>query len=130
MNKLFQKIAAMKRAANKTILPNNELIKSINLVRLELLAIQKELRGNPVKGEVGEKSNPTANDAANLSWRAFGNTYGPTGTQKKFLNRVNVQLNKVKSKLSAVVETTMPAIEKSLQEAGAPWVEGQGLIKN
>jgi hypothetical protein len=125
----LHKIAAMKRAANKTSLPNNELITAINLARLELLAIQKELRGDPVKGQVGEKSNPTANDAASLSWRAFGNTYGPTGTQKKFLNRVTSQLKKVKSKLSNVVENTMPSIEKSLQEADAPWIEGQGLIK-
>ena len=130
MNKLFQKIAAMKRAANKTTAPNDVLLNDINTARIELLSIQKELRGDPVKGEVGEKSNPTANDGGSIPWRAFGNTYGPTGTHKKLLSRVKSQLSKVKSKLTVVSENTIPKIEESLQEAGAPWIEGQGLIQN
>lgn len=129
MSQQLLKIAAMKRAANKTTAPNDALLKEINSARLELLAIQKEFRGDPVKGEVGEKSNPTASDGAGIPWRAFGNTYGPTGTHKKLLARVTSQLSKVKAKLSTVVENTMPSIEKQLQKAGAPWIEGQGLIK-
>ena len=86
--------------------------------------------GDPVKGQVGEKSNPTANDGGGISWRAFGNTYGPTGTHRGLLNRVKSQLSKVKAKLRTVSENTLPGIERRLQQAGAPWIEGQGLIKN
>lgn len=130
MNQQMQKISAMKRAANKTTAPNDALLQDINTARLELLAIQKELRGDRVKGEVGEKSDPTANNGSSISWRAFGNTYGPTGTHKEFLNRVKSQLRKVKAKLKKVSENTLPNIERRLQQAGAPWIEGQGLIKN
>ena len=130
MTKQLQKVAAMKRAANKTTAPNDALLRDINAARLQLLAIQKELSGDPVKGEIGEKSNPTANDGSGLSWRAFGNTYGPTGTHKALLERVKSQLQKVKAQLKTVSETTLPAIERRLKTAGAPWIEGQGLIND
>ena len=43
---------------------------------------------------------------------------------------LNRDLQKVKSKLTVVSENRIPKIEESLQEAGAPWIEGQGLIQN
>ena len=88
------------------------------------------MRGHPVKREIGERSHPTANDGRGIAWRAFGNTYGPTGNHKNLLKRVKSQLVRVKSKLRNVAEMTMPAIERKLQAAGAPWIEGQGIIKN
>jgi len=130
MRQQMQKIAAIRRAANKTTAPNDVLLQDINTARLRLLAIQKELQGHPVKSEIGERSNPTANNGNSIAWRAFGNTYGPTGTHKAFLERVKSQLVQVKNKLKSISETTLPAIERRLQQAGAPWIEGQGLIKN
>ncbi|WP_299839528.1 glycosyl hydrolase [uncultured Tenacibaculum sp.] len=130
MRKLLQKISAMKRAAHKTTGPNDALLKDINKVRLDLLAIQKELGGDPVKDLIGEKSNPNAGEGASISWRAFTSTYGPTGTHKGFLRRVKSQLQKVKTKLNTVLNTSMPGIERRLKQAGAPWIEGQGLINN
>ena len=83
-----------------------------------------------VKDEIGEKSNPSANDGYGISWRALGNTYGPTGTHKGLLKRVKSQLRQVKSKLKVVSKNTIPAIESRLKAAGAPWIEGQGLIED
>ena len=130
MTKQLQKVAAMKRAANKTTAPNDQLLKDINEARVQLLAIEKELRGSRVKDEIGERSHPTASDGAGLSWRAFGNTYGPTGTHKALLQRVKSQLKDVKADLKSMSETALPAIEQRLKAAGAPWIEGQGLIEN
>ncbi|MGV6832221.1 MAG: VPS10 domain-containing protein [bacterium] len=130
MNSQLQKVAAMKRAANKTTAPNDALLKEINDARLRLLAIEKELRGDSVKGEIGEKSNPTPNDASRLGWSGFSNTYGPTGNMKGALTRAKNQLQDIKANLSGISNSTLPALERRLQQAGAPWIEGQGLIKN
>ena len=89
-----------------------------------LLDIEKELQGDKVKGEVGERSNPNASEGSSLSWRAFGNTYGPTEEHKAFLSRVQSQLKKVKAKLLPIVNSTLPALENDLKKAGAPWIEG------
>ncbi|MEO0504588.1 MAG: glycosyl hydrolase [Bacteroidota bacterium] len=126
----MQKIGAMKRAANKTVENNDGLVESINAARLTLLDLKKELSGDSVKGEIGERSNPTPNDGNRVVWGSFFNTYGPTGTHKAALSRAKKQLQQVKSSLNTVVENTLPGIENRLKQAGAPWIEGQGLIKN
>ena len=130
MNRQLQKIGAMKRAANKTTASNDVLLQQINTARLHLLAIQKELSGNPVKGEVGERSNPTPNDANRLAFSALSNTYGPTGNQKASFNRAKKQLQGIKTNLKTIINGTIPGIEQGLKQAGAPWIEGQGLIGN
>ena len=129
MTNSIQRVAAMKRAANKTTAPNDVLLKQINDVRLNLMAVQKELRGHPVKSEIGERSNPTPNDGNRILFSGLSNTYGPTGNQKASFNRAKKQLQGIKSNLQSIINI-LPAIERSLQQAGAPWIEGQGLIKN
>jgi hypothetical protein len=61
---------------------------------------------------------------------ALRNTYGPTGNKKAAFNRAKKQLSDIKSQLKTIVDTTIPAIEQDLKKAGAPYIEGQGLIKN
>ena len=124
-----QKVNAMLRAFNKATSPSNALYSRLNDVKIALLDIDKELHGNPVKGEIGERNNPTASDGNSLG-RFLGNTYGPTDEHKGLLNRVQGQLQQVKAKLQPIIDSTLPALESDLKKAGAPWVEGQGLIKN
>jgi photosystem II stability/assembly factor-like uncharacterized protein len=125
-----QTVNAMLRALNKATSPSDDLYKRLNDSKIALLDIDKELNGNSVKDEIGERSNPTASDGNSLGWRALGNTYGPTDEHKGLLSRVQNQLKKVKAKLTPIVDTTLPGLEDDLKKTGAPWVEGQGLIKN
>jgi len=121
---------AMLRALNKAPQPNKEVFKKLNEIKIMLLTIDKELNGNSVKDEIGERSNPTASDGGSLGWTAFGNTYGPTDEHKGFLNRVKIQLKKVKKQLNPIVNATIPSLRKELVKTGAPWIEGQGLIQD
>jgi hypothetical protein len=94
------------------------------------LTIEKELRGNKIKGEIGERSNPTPNDANRIGRMALSNTYGPTGNHRAALNRAKKQLSGIKSQLQNVTSNVFPTLEQELKKAGAPWIEGQGLIKD
>ncbi|NQY07160.1 MAG: glycosyl hydrolase, partial [Flavobacteriaceae bacterium] len=127
MTNQIQKVGAMKRAANKTTAPNDALLKDINAARLSLLAIQKELSGDPVKDQVGENSAPTPNNGNRVAFSALSNTYGPTGNQMASFNRAKNQLQGIKAKLKSAANT-LSSIETRLRQAGAPWIEGQGLI--
>jgi hypothetical protein len=130
MSKSLDLVDAMKRAANKTTQSNTEILKKIHDVRMKLLEIQKELSGHPIKEEIGENSNPTPNDARSIAFSVANSTYGPTGTHKATLNRASKQLSELKLKLKTVTNSVIPAIENDLKAAGAPWIEGQGLIDN
>jgi len=125
-----QTVDAMLRALNKATTPSNDIYKRLHDAKNVLLDIEKEFEGDKVKDEVGERSNPTASDGNAIGWRTLGNTYGPTEEHQAFLSRVKSQLKKVKAKLQPIIETTLPALENDLKTSGAPWIEGQGLIKN
>jgi photosystem II stability/assembly factor-like uncharacterized protein len=125
-----QTVEAMLRALNKATSPSDALFKRLNDAKIILLDLDKELHGDNVKGEIGERSNPTASDGNSLGWRALGNTYGPTDEHKSLLGRVQRQLKRVKAKLLHIINSTLPELESALKKTGAPWVEGQGLIKN
>ena len=124
----LQMVDAMLRALNKASSPSDDLFKRLNDTRIALLDIDKEFHGDPVKGEIGERSNPTASDGGLA--RALRNTYGPTDEQHGLLVRFQNQLKKVKAKLLPIVNSTLPSLESDLKKTGAPWIEGQGLIKN
>jgi len=124
-----QTVDAMIRALNKATSPSDELFKRLNDAKIALLDIDKELHGDDLKGEIGERSNPTASEGNSLGW-TLGNTYGPTDEHKGLLSRVQSQLKQVKAKLEPIMNSTLPGLENDLKKTGAPWIEGQGLIKN
>jgi len=130
LSKQLLLIDAMKRAADKSINPTNELIEKIHNARKQLLDIDKELTGDKTRGEIGERSNPTPFDGDFIGVAASQTTYGPTATHRAAVNRAKNQLFEIKAKLNAVVKNLLPVIEQDLKKAGAPWIEGQGLIKN
>ncbi|NNK88060.1 MAG: glycosyl hydrolase, partial [Flavobacteriaceae bacterium] len=130
LSKALSRISAMMRAADKAENRSDELFEKLETARKSLLAIDKAMNGDDVKDEIGERSNPTPNDANRLGWVAFGNTYGPTGNHKGAYERAKKQLVGLKGKLANMLNTTIPAMEKELERIGAPWVEGQGLIKD
>jgi len=122
-------IDAMKRASDKALNPQTDLIGRIHKTREDLLNIQKELTGDKTKGAIGEKSNPTPWDGDFIGLVASKTTYGPTANHKAAISRAKKQLGEIKVKLSNIIDDTFPAIQKDLKSAGAPWIEGQGLIK-
>ncbi|WP_282159872.1 WD40/YVTN/BNR-like repeat-containing protein [Ulvibacterium marinum] len=130
LSKNLMLVNAMQRAADKSDKPSTDLINSIYEVRERLLNIEKELKGDQTKGEIGERSDPTPQNANSVASTALRTTYGPTPNHKASFLRGKNQLKEIKSKLKIVTDTTLPAIERDLKAAGAPWIEGQGLIED
>jgi len=121
---------AMKRAYGQAKTPSNALLMRIEAARKALLSIDETMNGNAAKNEIGERNPPSPGDGSFVGFVALINTYGPTGNHLKAFNRAKGQLKSVKTELGKVVESTLPALEAELKAAGAPWIEGQGLIKN
>ena len=125
-----QLVGAMKRAYAQAKTPDNGLLMKINSAHKALMSIEETMKGNAAKNEIGERNPPAPGDGLFVGYVALGNTYGPTGNQQKAFNRAKGQLQSVKSELAKITESTLPALEAELKAAGAPWIEGQGLIKN
>jgi photosystem II stability/assembly factor-like uncharacterized protein len=123
-------VDAMGRALGKAEKPTSELVTKLYDTKMQLLDLDKAMNGDDTKGEIGERSNPTPSDAGRMGRIALGNTYGPTANHKAAFSRAVDQLVEIKLAIKKVNNETIPALEKELKAAGAPWIEGQGLIDN
>nr|WP_299068077.1 sialidase family protein [uncultured Allomuricauda sp.] len=130
LSKSMLKINAMKRAMAETKRPSPGLSTKIYNAKVSLQSLQKQMNGSPAKNEVGERNPPSPGDGNFIGVVALSNTYGPTGNHKAAMKRATDQLKNIKKELSVIVKSTLPGIESELKEAGAPWIEGQGLIED
>ena len=52
-------------------------------------------------------------------------TYGPTPTHRRSLEIAEKEFASVRARLDAVLDERLPAFEKRLDQAGAPWTPGR-----
>ncbi len=123
----MKKVAAMQKAAAKAKVNPGSLDTQIYQLRTELLDLQKQLNGDPTKGQVGEKSRPTISSRLSGVNRGLNHsTYGPTTTHKHSLEIVEAEMREVQSRLQSSL-SKMTTLSKALIDAGAPWIEGEPL---
>ncbi|GAB4286581.1 MAG: hypothetical protein Kow0098_01950 [Ignavibacteriaceae bacterium] len=128
LSETMKKVELMDKALKLTPSAPGEI--DLQLYRLleELNVIDEKMNGKKSKDEVGEKDNPTVlNRLSYARWGSFRSTYGPTETQKRSLEIAASEFELLKKELNQIVNTKLPALEKALINAGAPWIIGQPL---
>ncbi|MFN8256015.1 MAG: hypothetical protein U0W24_10030 [Bacteroidales bacterium] len=128
LDNAFKRIKAMENVLNRANLVPGALDSQIYNVRRALQQLDIEFTGNKAKDAVGEKNNPTIYSRLSVAQMGINSsTYGPTPTHRKSLELAAKQLSVIKLKLDKLIKTEIPAIEKQLVQAGAPWIEGQEI---
>ena len=128
MQMCTQKVTAMSSAISRLDVHSPELISKLYEVSQELKAIDVEVNGYDSKGEVGARNKPSPNSRMFVGWRGLSNTYGPTEMHKQTVAVGKSELAKAKVKIARISNEVLPGLERELIDAGAPWIEGQGLI--
>ncbi len=123
----LKKVDAMRSALEKAPNFNNETFTALHEAKEQLRDLDKALNGDEVKGEVGERSDPTPRDAGYIASSALNSTYGPTANHKAALERAKKQLDRISAEIKEINQMVIPELEKQLQSAGAPWIEGQEI---
>ena len=105
-----------------------DLDKQLHDLNNRLETMKKQLSGDPLRKEVGEKSIPTIGSRISVArWGTSGSTYGPTPTHQQSLDIAKKQLATLKTELEQILTTELPALEKALDDVKAPAVKGGGL---
>ncbi|HSR67272.1 MAG TPA: glycosyl hydrolase [Acidobacteriota bacterium] len=121
------RLQAMKTALQRTPAAPGQLDTRLNGLRNRLLELQERLFGNRAKNQIGEKTRPTVGSRLFAVQRGIErSTYGPTATHRQQLEIINNQLEQIKSDLESA-RSQADALGQDLQQAGAPWVEGNRL---
>lgn len=128
LNDQLEILKRMKVALSRSQSEPGDLDDEIHTVSTKLELMKKQFSGDPLRNEVGEKSTPTI--GSRLSAATTGtaySTYGPTPNHQKTLAIANRQLQQLRTELKNIVEQEIPALEKRLIEAKAPYVKGMPL---
>ncbi|MAE07659.1 MAG: glycosyl hydrolase [Bacteroidetes bacterium] len=123
-----RRVAGMKKAIAVTNIKPGDLDKKVYSINQQLLDINERLYGNRSKNEIGEKTKPTVMSRLRSASSGVKNsTYGPTPTHIRSLDIAKSEFKKILIVLENIIELEIPALEKQLIDAGAPWMEGQEI---
>ncbi|PHN03261.1 VPS10 domain-containing protein [Flavilitoribacter nigricans] len=130
MEESMNKVQAMQTALERTSVEPGKLDGQLFQLKQNLLDLEEKMYGNPAKEEIGESNPPTVQSRLSVASRGMRSTYGLTPTHVKSMEIAREQLKEIKSALETIHTEEIPKMEKALQAAGAPWIEGQALPKN
>jgi hypothetical protein len=122
------RVEKLKTVLERTLAHPGELDTRLHNIKQELLKLDEQFHGNRSKRQVGEKRDPTFNDRLNFAYSGTRySTYGPTPSHERSLEIAKKEFLEFKAKLEEVLNRQLPQLEKDLQQAGAPWLEGQEI---
>jgi hypothetical protein len=130
LEKSLKKVKVMQTAVRRVDRESNELEARIFQVEKKLQAINRSMNGSPSISEVMDRQDPTPTSRLYFAINGLTTTYGPTEQHKTILETGISELSGIKTELAEIIDTELPQLEKDLKEAGAPWIEGQGLIRD
>jgi photosystem II stability/assembly factor-like uncharacterized protein len=124
LKEAMKKAEAMQRALQRSNVKPGDIDKDLYDLQQRLYALDERLNGNRSMQEIGEKTSPTVKSRLGaVRMGHMNNTYGPTATQRKTLDIAQNEFEAIRKEMEEVQKTIIPAIEKKLIEADAPYVK-------
>ncbi|NNK33344.1 MAG: glycosyl hydrolase [Xanthomonadales bacterium] len=97
-------------------------------LELELLALQQKLNGNEKRDLYADDGPMSISDRVGVAmFGTFRSTYGPTPTHLRAMEIAEAEFASVRADLNRIHDTDLPALRRSLDEAGVPWTPGRAV---
>jgi photosystem II stability/assembly factor-like uncharacterized protein len=125
---LEQQIKDLQIALGRTRAAPDGLDSEWRAIRTELQDIVELLSGNQAMAEIGQ--DPPATVETRLGRLLVGtnySTYGPTPTHRQSLEYAEADFKAIRQRINTLQQTTIPAFQETLIEAGAPWTPGGAI---
>ena len=123
-----EKLELMALSLSRSQSAPGELDKKLHEVKNRIYLMSKQLKGDPLRKEVGEKSLPTIGDRVSVATMGTErSSYGPTPTHRQSLAIAQKQLKDLKAELDKILGEEIPSLERGLKDAKAPAIKGGGL---
>ena len=98
----------------------------LHAIRQELHALDEALVGNRARATIEDDNVATITRRVQVAQIGTAwSTYGPTPTHRRSLEIAEKEFAGVRERLNAVLDERLPAFEKKLEQAGAPWTAGR-----
>lgn len=125
LQKQLDTIHAMQVALARAEREAPDLVRQLHDTRTRLLELDEAMNGSEAKAEIGERGPPTPRSRLFVGYRALRTTYGPTPMHRETVAVGQRELSALKAELAEIVDTVVPDLERALEAAGAPPIEGR-----
>lgn len=124
------RITYIKNVIEKTPAVQIRLRDGARSLELRLTDLRERINGDPTKSRRSEPAMDGIMDRINQIVRGhWSTTSPPTETHKKNYDIAAEEFATILEELRTLIEADLPALEKELEEAGAPWTPGRGVPK-
>lgn len=128
LRSLETRLGHLKTAIARSRTAPNSLDSEWQAIRDEVYAIEEALSGNRTQNAgFGATPQTIQSRLGKVLTGTGSSTYGPTQTHRDVLGYAEADFEDVRIRLNRLLETTLPAFEAHLIEAGAPWVAGAAI---
>ncbi|MBB4080487.1 photosystem II stability/assembly factor-like uncharacterized protein [Lewinella aquimaris] len=124
MDEAEDQLRAMETALSRAAIAPGALNGKLYSLRQELTELQYQINGSPSRAEIGEKNPPDISDFFSAGARGLSTTYGPTPNHRRSLGIAAGRLEKLLPDIERLRDRTIPALQRELREAGAPYLIG------
>ncbi|NDY96524.1 VPS10 domain-containing protein [Wenzhouxiangella limi] len=119
------KLDAMATALERSTAPAGDLDSELYAISQQLHALAEQLQGKQSMERLNEPQGPTIGQRMFVAMIGTGrSTYGPTPTHEMTMDIAEQEFADVKRELNALIDERIPALERALEQAGAPWTPG------
>lgn len=99
-------------------------------LRSELYSIEEIVFGNDVQADIGGYEPMSVSSWLGHAMRGVSNSsYGPTPSHKQSVEHAKSVFEPAKRRLDDVIQQRLPALRKTLRDAGAPWTLGEPIAE-
>jgi photosystem II stability/assembly factor-like uncharacterized protein len=119
------RIQYIRRALDEIAGPDPKLVAEVNRVDTALRDINDQLNGDPILRRANEPTLPSLLDRVNTAVNGLTTTAPPTATHREALTIAQQQAGPLLDRLRKLIEVDLAAVEKQLNERGAPWTPGR-----
>jgi photosystem II stability/assembly factor-like uncharacterized protein len=123
-----ERVGALGTALDRSRSAPDGLDAELHAIEQELHAIDEAIGGNRARASIEDDGPITIERRLQVAQLGVNwSTYGPTATHRRSLEIAEQQFAPVRERLRKALEETLPAFEKKLEAAGAPWTAGRPL---
>ena len=99
------------------------MLEEVYSAEAEVLELNELANGKTTKAQVGEEEGSALGRRFYVAQIGLSTTYGPTAMHKESLRLGIEELKPIAERLRTLKNTTLPALEEKLRNAGAPIVK-------
>ncbi len=122
------RLAHLERAAQEAGTGGEAALAQVSGLRRELADLDLRLTGDPIRQRLQEPTAPSPVERVQTVIEGhWGSRQGPTQTHRDSITIAAAEYAEISAELRRLIEVDIPALEDTLERAGAPWTPGRRL---